>query len=642
MHVADDRQFQLVSFSADRRLRLWPISDDILAQAGHVPGSPITIPYPRRPASDALERSFRTFHEQPASAVPFAFPISPPPSIPRHLGPGPSLLSASLASSAPSLPPSSLLSAGFAALGHPASTASRSASPASVREGPRVNTAVMTATPVRTNRRHKAEVDQAWREGVKDEGAASAAGGQKVTLPGVVGAGVGGGGAGGESVTVTRASSMVRGTDGGTVTAREGGATERAESAGRVTESVATGTAVQAKERTAAYANLGDELTKVIARLKGGTINFEKVHIDRRSVTVSLKKGHFLRATFAFPKGYPEKAAPTIDLERNVDVPLKTRAFLLQSVRRLMARQKEKGQPSLELALRFLLGDRAGLEDEAKEEDDDDDDDADDVVAGLVLGDGGDEILPERRNPVPPPRRGGAVFDARGRLFYFSDVIAAAPVAQETSPRTRSPTDQQGLNRSKNGQIRVSDAFGQLGAVDDDLEGDYQETDEALQMSTGLSFREVSFPCLFSVFAHGLTRFPRPDTLHVAQATHHRPRPRTAAHFQLSRSSPGRLAPHSGPPRSGCLPPWPGDCSARGRPGRRNQRAQAPRRVPGQGVGNAGLLLRGRGSGRHRSSGADQPDGGTSSEGPDGIPNPSEGHTNARADCVLAGDFHQR
>ena len=174
-----------------------------------------------------------------------------------------------------------------------------------------------------------------------------------------------------------------------------------------------------------------------------------------------------------------------------MDVPLKTRAFLLQSVRRLMAKQKDKALPSFELALRFLLGDRSGLDDEAKEEDDDDD--QDDAVAGLILSDGGDELLADRRNPVPPPKRGGAVFDARGRLFCFSDVIAVAPVVPVTSPRTRSPSDQQGLSRSKtSGPVRVSDAFGHLGAVGDELDGDYQETDEALQMSTGLSFREVS------------------------------------------------------------------------------------------------------------------------------------------------------
>jgi len=76
------------------------------------------------------------------------------------------------------------------------------------------------------------------------------------------------------SEPATRGSSMVRGTDAGTVTAREGADTERAESI--VTgESLATGTAT-AREST--YTNLGEEITSVVRRFP--RVNFEKVSFD--------------------------------------------------------------------------------------------------------------------------------------------------------------------------------------------------------------------------------------------------------------------------------------------------------------------------------------------------------------------------
>jgi hypothetical protein len=75
------------------------------------------------------------------------------------------------------------------------------------------------------------------------------------------------------SEPTTRANSAVRGTDAGTVTAREGTDTERAESF--VTgESLATGTAT-AKETT--YSNLGEEITSVVRRFP--RVNFEKVSL---------------------------------------------------------------------------------------------------------------------------------------------------------------------------------------------------------------------------------------------------------------------------------------------------------------------------------------------------------------------------
>lgn len=131
---------------------------------------------------------------------------------------------------------------------------------------------------------------------------------------------------------------------------------------------------------------------------------------------MSLYSPLFLRATFHFPKNYPHTAAPTIELERSADIPLKSRAFLLQSIRKLLAARSQRGLPSLELALRFLLGDRTSFDHKAQDDDDDDDDDdADEEVDVPNIGSVAAEILRNNFN-VPPPKRGGAVFGPHGEL----------------------------------------------------------------------------------------------------------------------------------------------------------------------------------------------------------------------------------
>lgn len=125
---------------------------------------------------------------------------------------------------------------------------------------------------------------------------------------------------------------------------------------------------------------------------------------------MSLYTPLFIRATFFFPKNYPHSSPPTIEIEKTADIPGRTRAFLLQNVRRIMLARCILGLPSLEAALRFLLGDR----EENKESDGDDDEDEDESV-DLI---GAEHI---RRNlNTPPPRRGGAVFGPRGEQTLLS------------------------------------------------------------------------------------------------------------------------------------------------------------------------------------------------------------------------------
>lgn len=147
-------------------------------------------------------------------------------------------------------------------------------------------------------------------------------------------------------------------------------------------------------------------LRRFVFFLHRAQLTRSQVHVAGRTCTVSLYSPVFLRATFTFPKSYPTASA-VIELERNADSSLKTRAFILQSVRKLMASRAERGLPSFELALRFLLGDRSDMETKKAEvqvnEDEDDEDDE-----GVSAETGGIAYN------VPPPRRGGAVFSPRG------------------------------------------------------------------------------------------------------------------------------------------------------------------------------------------------------------------------------------
>ncbi|GAA5844873.1 hypothetical protein JCM3766R1_004377 [Sporobolomyces carnicolor] len=198
---------------------------------------------------------------------------------------------------------------------------------------------------------------------------------------------------------------------------------------------------------------------------------------------ISLYSPLFLRATFSFPKRYPAASAPSIELERSADFSLKQRATLLQGVRKLMASRSERGLPSLEAALRYLLGDRSF--DRIEE---DDDDEAEEALEGSTLN-----VLPPallRNNVnVPPPRRGGATFGPSGQLvvFFPTNVFATSPVDKDNPSTPPNEPDTQGSKFP----MRLSEAFGNLPSESPEYEGNYQETDEALLMTSGRSYRAV-------------------------------------------------------------------------------------------------------------------------------------------------------
>ncbi|GAA6036347.1 hypothetical protein JCM8097_001678 [Rhodosporidiobolus ruineniae] len=484
---SDDRQFQLVTWAKDRRLRLWPINEAIMKEVGHVKGSRIEVPVTRRGGPDI---SYRSFAETPAPPLPLTFPPTPPPNLPRHLAPATSNLSTSLSpQTAPSLLTSSLRN-----ITSPTTLSGKeNVSPLPpLLPSHTPLAATMTTTKVRT-KRQKEHDRLAWMEGVKiikppqaiegnmpldddeDDSAIEDEDGQAVphkrgeeTLSGAD-----------ESLprngTETRASSIIRGTDGGTATAREGDETERAESESRRSE--VTGTAVG---KEVLYANLGEEVTSVVRRFP--RVTFEKVHVAGRTCTVSLYSPLFLRATFTFPRAYPSSAPPTIELERSVEISLKQRAAILQGVRRLMALRAEKGLPSLEHALRYLLGDRS-LDRVEQEEDDDE---AEEALEGSTLANVNADILRNNVN-VPPPRRGGAVFGPSGHLVvFFPTNVFVSPSSERDG--SSSPLNEPEMDKSKL-PLRLSEAFGNLPSDSPDYEGDYQETDEALQVLTAHSYR---------------------------------------------------------------------------------------------------------------------------------------------------------
>lgn len=195
-------------------------------------------------------------------------------------------------------------------------------------------------------------------------------------------------------------------------------------------------------------------------------------------MTVSLYMPSFLRATFTFPKTYPTTSA-TVEIERSADVNLKSRAFLLQSVRKLMAARKERGQPSFEVALRFLLGDRSVVDEEIAKDDDDDDDDGE--LGGSI------------HYNVPPPRRAGASFGPHGQLvvFFPTNIFIATPIedkAEDENGAGDMATSISSLKRRP--PPRLSEAFGALSYGDAEFDGEYAENDEALQY-IGVSSRSV-------------------------------------------------------------------------------------------------------------------------------------------------------
>ncbi|XP_006457486.1 hypothetical protein AGABI2DRAFT_189013 [Agaricus bisporus var. bisporus H97] len=116
---------------------------------------------------------------------------------------------------------------------------------------------------------------------------------------------------------------------------------------------------------------LQEEITSVLTKLDSSKIKLEKHDLaKKRTCTLGLhgpwgeRSSVFIRITFAFPREYPQaghpEGTPLIDLERSPLVSLKYRAFMLKRLKAI----REHKRPCLEACLRFLLfGDEDSITD---------------------------------------------------------------------------------------------------------------------------------------------------------------------------------------------------------------------------------------------------------------------------------------
>ncbi|CEL52196.1 putative RWD, RING finger and WD repeat-containing protein C11E3,05 OS=Schizosaccharomyces pombe (strain 972 / ATCC 24843) GN=SPAC11E3.05 PE=1 SV=1 [Rhizoctonia solani AG-1 IB] len=380
----DDREFQLVTWSKDNTLRLWPVDQQLTQECGHVPGSPIQALMPRR---GAVNETYR--------AVPSTVPATPA---------TPSL-------TAPFTHRSILANVKTTQLGHlPLRQNERKKkNPGFMTRGARVN----GMDPV------------TWMSSVKVEREIDS---------------------GQNSMFGSRATSVERaGQAAGLVRRRSD------RSLSRSLEFEAEG------EGEGDAEDLADEITSVSKAL-GNKVKFVKADVSKkRMCTVTLNgpwgetQSVFIRITFQFPSEYPRSlsrsAMPNIDLEKNPEIALKDRAYILRNLRKIRLHTR----PCLEACLRFLLGmpDIYGrMYGGGFDTDSDSEGEQRQSRSGIV------SHLSNHADNVPMPRRCQGVFGPNGELVCF---FPAAPViirdGRTPSPSTTSRTGT-GTGTGSAGRIR--------------------------------------------------------------------------------------------------------------------------------------------------------------------------------------------
>ncbi|CAH7674589.1 hypothetical protein PPACK8108_LOCUS9490 [Phakopsora pachyrhizi] len=424
----DDRQFQLVTWGNDRKLRLWPIGSDVLEKAGFNPGAPIDVRVTRKAVSS--NRSFRH------SSLTVPFVPSPPAMSVSPLKPG--------------------------KMSHPSSVSSASANRMSPVQlvSPR-SRAVTMSEGVRLNQFHSHKAHQArmptirspgfmtrrtihrfvnkpqhklnWMEGVRLYQPTPDS--EKVGVQS-------------ESIKVSQTRSL----------SPEGG-----RKASNVTQRPANST-VPLK--------LGEELTAVQRNFP--RVTFEQVSVQARTCTVCFRgpwaaRGEiaFVRATFTFPKFYPELKPPSIEIERSPDFSAKTRAYLLKSARELMQDQVQiKKSGVLDVCLRFLLGDKFVLRKAERFADSDEE---------IRDADGGTRFdLWQNDINIPAQRKAGLCFSPYGHIisFYCGDL----PTAQTSKTALALPN--RNYKFEAFGIMAISPPDGEIRIEEE------SESDEDLRLST--------------------------------------------------------------------------------------------------------------------------------------------------------------
>ncbi|KDQ10706.1 hypothetical protein BOTBODRAFT_639736 [Botryobasidium botryosum FD-172 SS1] len=461
----DDREFQLVTWSKDRTLRLWPIDQSTLEKTGFIPGLPIAAYMPRRGAA------YQTFHTPPPCEVHPAAPKLTAPHTNRGVLAG--------------------VRAGIKAHTRQASSA-RSPFHAALPE------LTLSESPIAT----KAEKPSARMTVGHTGGKQNRGGINHVTwLSSVQVEQRDGSGSGGDSNSLRRFSVSRSRTGSFEAASRSRSKPMRP----RQSLSRSRGSFMIDDDSDGEVfepdlpQTLAEEVTSV-ARAKeiAAKVKFEKVDVStKRKCTFSMRgpwgksvTPAFIRITFKFPKDYPKGPAsmPTIDLEKNDDIGLRTRAFMLRNLRNI----REQRRPCLESCLRFLLGlpDVEGL------------------YRTLVLSDSeSDEItsmyrengvvsLPNQN--VPRPRLSQGVFGPNGQLVCFFSVLVSKTHRYRPNPSPTPSTTSKSNGNSK------SMLFAHSGALSDALRG-----------LTQLSNQHITIPRTPSDRTKDLIRFmdviPRPS-----------------------------------------------------------------------------------------------------------------------------------
>lgn len=177
---------------------------------------------------------------------------------------------------------------------------------------------------------------------------------------------------------------------------------------------------------------LGDEISLV--GVKFPKINFERVNIAARTCTVSLtgpwgadNKWVFLRADVSFPHEYPGDGSslPTFKLERTNMIPEKTFDEINTQLKRISQAHVGKRRVCLEPCLCYLLGERAEDAAWVGDSDDEGESSSDDGEGMINLGvrDGEEEenvgVVDNNQANVPLPKACGATWSSDGRLVCF-------------------------------------------------------------------------------------------------------------------------------------------------------------------------------------------------------------------------------
>ncbi|KAG8960728.1 hypothetical protein FRC03_006231 [Tulasnella sp. 419] len=483
----DDREFQLVTWSKDRTLRLWPIDASVMKAAAFVPGAPIKVHVPRRGAKN------ETFRDPP----------KPPDPQHQHM-PQPTL-------SAPSA--SRGILAGVRAgvgvnrsrSGGPTGTSrhvSGHGTPDSNEgrpsDGDRLRRGTMdtirsglpeSATPTQHSHIGAAKMTTTFMTRGKF------AGGKPGTVT-VSGLGVdtmgwfsavkvekldtSGGSNGGDSGPVSRLVSRSRGASVDVNDLDERGS-------GRRSASQSINSDFIDNERPE---NLGDEIA-MIGRKFGTRVTCERADVTKkRSCTFTLlgpwrddSALTFIRISFEFPKDYwkpnadPLTSLPSFDLDKIVGISLKTRAFLLKKLKAIRVQRR----PCLEPCLRFLLGEEEGGYGFIRSEGSATDDESEEVGIGIV---GKSEDLAEDKGTAkesgilvknslentPRPRRSQGVWGPNGELVCFFLTVPSKSYAG-AGKRNASPSPSVGSRGTSGNVVRIRPFSSVAGTISHALRG---------------------------------------------------------------------------------------------------------------------------------------------------------------------------